>query len=62
LHRIIDTLQKTVDKVFVWVSRTFSGKDKEELKTDFEYDTGRRLDPYEQTQKSVRQKEHGMER
>ena len=32
-----------------------------ELKMDFEYDTGRLLDPYDQIQKADRHKERGME-
>ena len=61
MQRAFNTLQKTVDKIFGWVSRTLSGKDKEDLKADFEYDTGRHLDPYDQMEKEDREKENEME-
>lgn len=61
LHKVINTLQKTVDKIFGWVSRTLSGKDKEEIKANFEYDTGRHLDPYDQLEKEDREKEWNRE-
>lgn len=61
LQRVIDTLQRTVDKIFGWVSRTLTGKDKEEIKTDFEYDTGRKLEPYNQIKKEDRQNDYEME-
>lgn len=60
LQRVVNTLQKTVDKVFGWVSRTLSSKNKEEIKADFEYDTGRHLDPYDQIEKEEMDKENEM--
>ena len=60
LHRVIEILQKTVDKVFGWISDTFSSKDRKELKSDFEYDTGRLLDPDKQQEKEDKQEEYEM--
>lgn len=57
LHRIIHTLQNTIDRVFSWVSHKFVEKDKEELKTEFEYDTYTSLDIEKQMARLDREKE-----
>ena len=62
LHKVIFVLEKTVDKIFDWVSIAFSSKNKEELKSYFEQDTSRRLDPYSQIDKEDRRKSYEMDR